>query len=166
MSVSIESAAITSTAVVGNESLPNTKRSIADMFLLSPRKSRGAQVGQLAFTESNSPTFKIGFDRYLQVTKAEDKTATFRIGEWKLLNRVFTRVGFSIELSIAQFLRLTGLLISGEMDLTATDMLQDKEKGRLTPLRHLRESVYIGWSRYNKTNLFSIRKFNTSEKYG
>ena len=81
MSVSIESAAITSSAIVGNESLPNTKRSIADMFLLSPRKSHGAQVGQLAFTESNSPTFKIGFDRYLQVTKAEDKTATFRIGE-------------------------------------------------------------------------------------
>ena len=38
------------------------------------------------------------------------------------------------------------------------------EDGKLTPLYALGGSVYLGWSRYNRTNVVTIRKFFVSPK--
>jgi hypothetical protein len=154
------------------ESFQYTK--MADtLFLLTDKKRKSSVVRKAkkvveehpkqAFSCKGQPVFKIGFDKYVTVRK--DSELKFVIGEWiKTSHNEWLETNKQIALSLDQFNKLSGLLLSGQGDWDDLAKNAGCEDGKLTPLYALGSNVYLGWSRYNRTNVVTIRKFYVSPK--
>ena len=95
----------------------------------------------------------------------KDPDLKFVIGEWlKFGQDEWIESNKQIALNLEQFNKLSGLLLSGQGDWDDMTRGAGCDDGKLTPLYALGGNIYLGWSRYNRTNVVTIRKFFVSPK--
>ena len=122
-------------------------------------------VGTEAFKHAGHPVYKIGWDKYFLVEDA-DGTPMFNLSEWTISESGDrSRTAKSISLTVEQFSRLSGLLMADKADITETEAGEPSADGRTSPMWRLGDLVYFGWSKWDRTNLASVRRYRES-KYG
>ncbi|XP_055344936.1 uncharacterized protein LOC129592833 [Paramacrobiotus metropolitanus] len=119
---------------------------------------------RFAFTQVGRPVYRLGNDKFVYVGPNTDgKISTIRIvfGEWKEQpdNSWKASYGKNVSLSKTGFLRLAALMLTEKADMDEAARASAAETGRLTPLYLLDSSMYFGWSRFNGTNVATIRRF-------
>ena len=108
-------------------------------------------------------TLFVRYDKYVSVKlNAEDVEFTF--GEWKMLpgaEEPQPVQGKSATLSSKQFLRLCGIILTGQAELDEAAMVAPTQ---LPPLLHLGDNMYFGWSRFKSSLVATIRVYRRSNK--
>ena len=100
-------------------------------------------------------SYKIGHERFLYVVKLADASVKVYLGA------VLESPGIStsprnIELTISQFKALCGLLVSGK---AMAQINRNKDSDRLSPMYQLGDNVYFLWSRWNKAEVATVRRY-------
>ena len=113
----------------------------------------------LASTVLNHPpevtSYKIGHERFLYVVKLADGTVKVYLGA------VLESPGIStsprnIEQTLSQFKALCGLLLSGK---AMAQINRNKDSDRLFLMYQLGDNVYFLWSRWNKAEVATVRRY-------
>jgi hypothetical protein len=128
------------------------KRKAEDAEKPSVKVPRG-ENGQEAFQENGIPVYKIGWDKYISA-RPNGKSLAVIIGEWKRLpnGKDYQRTEKGITLTMTQFNRLAGLVMSGRADCPTI------EDG-VSTMHNLGLGVFFSWSKFNRMNLAHIRYY-------
>ena len=114
--------------------------------------------GEKAFEYGGFPAFRIALGKYVYVNKTITGV-NIDFGEWDDKTGSHVRSTKNISLDVAQYVRLCGLILSGKCDLSDAQQQSSQEYGRLTPMFHLGNQVYFSWSRWNRSNLATVRYY-------
>ncbi|XP_055334974.1 uncharacterized protein LOC129586021 [Paramacrobiotus metropolitanus] len=119
---------------------------------------------RFVFAQLGKPVYRLGNDKFVYVGPSTDgKISTIHVvfGEWKEQpnNSWKASYGKNVSLSKIGFLRLAALMLTEKADMDETARASAAETGRLTPLYLLDRNMYFGWSRFNGTNVATIRRF-------
>ena len=100
-------------------------------------------------------SYKIGHERFLYVVKIADGNIKVYLGAILEAPGISTSPR-NIELTIPQFKVLCGLLLSGK---AMAEINRNKDSDRLSPMYQLGENVFFLWSRWNKAEVATVRRY-------
>ncbi|XP_055343838.1 uncharacterized protein LOC129591962 [Paramacrobiotus metropolitanus] len=115
---------------------------------------------RFAFTEQGLPVYKIGFDKFALVRWLGGETKVILAEFKEQPDGTFkpTDANKYIAMTINNFFRLSGLILTGKADLDSNTSSFDN--GKLSPHFCLDDNLYFRWSRYNGMDLATMRRFN------
>ena len=105
----------------------------------------------------------VRYDKYVSVKQSGDDVE-FTFGEWKTFPGVEEPQpvqGKSATLNTKQFIRLCGIILTGQAELDEAAIIAPTQ---LPPLLHLGDNMYFGWSRFKSSLVATIRVYRQSAK--
>lgn len=103
--------------------------------------------GKVAFNEGGMPVYKIGYDKFLSFIPSNSCTLSIKFSERKGPESAPT--GKQVTLTLAQFLKLYGLVLTGSMQR------DDKT------MHALGDGFFFQWSSYKGREVATVRRFVT-----
>ena len=146
-------------AAPGDDLAPKTAKKIRQAAPLKPFAPTPASAatlavplvypanGQVAFHEGSMPVFKIGYDKFLSFFTGNGNSLSILMSERKGPSNMPT--GRQVTLTLAQFLKLHGLVLSGVMRRDDNTM------------HALGDGVFFQWSHFAGREVATVRRFVT-----
>ncbi|XP_055352950.1 uncharacterized protein LOC129598888 [Paramacrobiotus metropolitanus] len=142
---------------------PIKRQKKSDIASSSSASALTGKHARYACTEQGLPVYKIGFDKFALFRWLEGGTKVVLAEFKEQPDGTFKPVDANkyIAMTINNFLRLCGLMLTGKADLVSScPPLFDN--GKLSPHYCLDDNLYFQWSRYNNMDLATVRRFNLS----